>query len=97
MGTIRCRLIDTPGFSDIELPISYFSIQAGMDGSLTLAVSVASTDQAANIAVRGAGILVLAITRGQIETELARAPLSTIRMDEGGMSKAITLQAISTG
>jgi len=95
MVIIRCYLANAPGFSDIELLISYFSIQFETDGIFILSAQVTSMNQADMISERIAGSLFFYITKNNSTSLLASAPLQAIRFDEGGTNKSITLNAMT--
>ena len=85
------------GFVPLDLPISFFSASI-QDGKTTIEVVVPGFALAAKIADRAWGEIVLYKLRLgkrgiRIYDELARAPISQVRTDEGAKSASITLRA----
>lgn len=93
MYRFRCDLVETPGLSDLELLVGYFSAQIDDSGVVTLSMTAATMDQAEAIADRSAGVLVVSMVDGEVCIEMLRANLTGIRIDEGTSNKSITLYA----
>jgi hypothetical protein len=97
VSVVLCAL-RLEGVPDLDVPISSFQVTIDEGGSRRLQVVVPSLDQAEGIADRAGGEIAI-LQRfvysggGQRIFEIARVPISGIRIDEGSVNKSITLYA----
>jgi len=97
-----CRLTGNEnGLDDLALPVGTIQARLRQGDPNYLAVTVPGMSLAAGITARAGGQLIvdMAIIHGGAEVireEIARVNLESIRMDEGGQSKTITLSGHRT-
>lgn len=92
---------DADGTTDVEIPISSFQCRRRNGESTYIQVVIPSMDYSTDITARPNGNMVIEMSywfngEDNFRTEIARATIDGIRLDEGGNSKSITLTGYKT-
>lgn len=81
------------GFDTITIPISSFRVQSESGVISFLQAVIPGMNFAEQIADRAGGNLAICFNQDGVEISIGEKAISSIRIDEGGKSQSITLQA----